>query len=186
MTSRTPGPRSHHGGRRHPPAEGRYFSLRSSDLRWRQPRNCSAAPLPRIMIFARAPGLSSPHGGPSPPPPRDGSATFATLTCAAAGAGRNTFDPQQTAIENRAGQPPPPLDTRKLQRVAASGALQRKAQPSSAERTEPRPGWRRLARPKGSQLSYWPPNSRAPDSKNYSAHGHRPRAWGNSSVSTHR
>ena len=43
-------------GRRHPQAEGRYFSLRSSDLRWRQPRNCSAAPLPRIMIFDRAPG----------------------------------------------------------------------------------------------------------------------------------
>ena len=42
-------------GRRHPQAEGRYFSLRSSDLRWRQPRNCSAAPLPRIMIFVRAP-----------------------------------------------------------------------------------------------------------------------------------
>ena len=67
--------------------------------------------------------------------------------CVSAGVGRNTFDPQQTAIENRAGQPPPPLDTRKLQRVAASGKKLRA--PSSSSH---RPGWRWLARLFESQL----------------------------------
>ena len=54
------------------------------------------------------------------------------------------------------------------------GTLQRKAQPSRAERHRSQPwrgGW--PERPNGSQLSYWPTNSRAPAPKNRSAQ----RSW---------
>ena len=62
-------PRSPYDGRRHPQAEGRYFSLRSSDLRWRQPRSCSAvAPAPLNDHWPRAWAEFSPWRPVASPP----------------------------------------------------------------------------------------------------------------------
>ncbi len=86
-----------------------------------------------------------------------------------AGAGQNTFDPQKprSKIARASRRPRSILESSSESPPAV--LCREKPSPRVPSGTEPRPGWRRLARPKGSQLSYWPPNSRAPDSKNYSA-----------------
>ncbi len=94
-----------------PPAENRCRAARENwhllrQARWHQPKNCSAAILLRPTLYSdRAPWPRSHHGGPSPPPATGPQHSLRSFAPAQATDRNLRF--ATTAIEDRAGQPPP-------------------------------------------------------------------------------